>query len=158
MAKTDGDGRKIVASNRKARHDYEIVDTYECGIVLKGSEVKSLRAGQVQLKDAYGEFRGADLWLENMHIAPYQFARGGGHDPERPRKLLLHKYELDRLLGKVNEAGLTLVPLSIYFTHGLAKVELALGKGRRRYDKRQAIRAREEKREMDRAIGRARRR
>lgn len=157
MAKADDDGRKIVASNRKARHNYDIVDTYECGIVLKGSEVKSLRAGQVQLKDAYAEFRGADLWLENMHIAPYQFARGGGHDPERPRKLLLHKYELDRLLGKVNEAGLTLVPLSIYFTHGLAKVEMALGKGRRRYDKRQAIRAREEKREMDRAMGRARR-
>lgn len=158
MAKADDDGRKIVASNRKARHDYDIVDTYECGIVLRGSEVKSLRAGQVQLKDAYAEFRGADLWLENMHIAPYQFARGGGHDPERARKLLLHKFELQRLLGKVNEAGLTLVPLSIYFTHGLAKVELALGKGRRRYDKRQAIRAREEKREMDRAMGRARRR
>jgi SsrA-binding protein len=158
MAKADGEGRKIVASNRKARHDYEIVDTYECGIVLKGSEVKSLRAGQVQLKDAYAEFRGGDLWLENMHIAPYQFARGGGHDPERARKLLLHKHELERLIGKINEAGLTLVPLSIYFTHGLAKVEMALGKGRRRYDKRQAIRAREEKREMDRAIGRARRR
>jgi SsrA-binding protein len=158
MAKGEGDGRKIVATNRKARHDYDIVDTYECGIVLKGSEVKSLRAGQVQLKDAYAEFRGNDLWLENMHIAPYQFARGGGHDPERARKLLLHKHELIRLIGKVNEAGLTLVPLSIYFTHGLAKVELALGKGRRRYDKRQAIRAREEKREMDRAMGRARRR
>jgi SsrA-binding protein len=158
MAKPDGDGRKIVATNRKARHDYDIVDTYECGIVLKGSEVKSLRAGQVQLKDAYADFRGTDLWLENMHIAPYQFARGGGHDPERARKLLLHKHELQRLIGKINEAGLTLVPLSVYFTHGLAKVEMALGKGRRRYDKRQAIRAREEKREMDRAIGRARRR
>lgn len=158
MAKEGVDGRKIVASNRKARHDYDIVDTYECGIVLKGSEVKSLRAGQVQLKDAYADFRGAELWLENMHIAPYQFARGGGHEPERARKLLLHKQELGRLIGKINEAGLTLVPLSVYFTHGLAKVEMALGRGRRNYDKRQAIRAREEKREMDRAIGRARRR
>ncbi len=145
------DGRKVVASNRKARHDYDRLESVECGIVLTGSEVKSLRAGQVVLKDAYAEIRGAEMWLLSLHIAPYQFARGGGHDPERPRKLLLHRREIERLIGKVNEQGLTLIPMSIYFAHGLAKVEIALARGRRTYDKRQAIREREEKREMDRA-------
>lgn len=151
MAKADGDGRKIVASNRKARHDYEIVDTYECGIVLKGSEVKSLRAGQVQLKDAYAAIRRGELWLESAHIAPYGFAREGGHDPERPRKLLMKRREIDRLVGRVNEQGLTLIPLSVYFTHGLAKVEMALAKGRRSYDKRRKIVDRQQEREMQRA-------
>jgi SsrA-binding protein len=145
------DGRKIVASNRKARHDYDLLETLECGVILTGSEVKSLRAGQVVLKDAYAEIRGGEMWLYSLHIAPYQFARGGGHDPERPRKLLLHRREIERLIGKVNEQGLTLIPTSIYFSHGLAKVEIALARGRRKYDKRQAIREREEKREMDRA-------
>ena len=147
----DNKGRKVVASNRRARRNYEVLDTYECGIALLGSEVKSLRAGQVQLKDAYGEIRGNEIWLRNVHIAPYQFARDGGHDPERPRKLLLHRRQIQRLIGKVVEAGQTLVPLSIYFVHGLAKVELALAKGRTTYDKRQAIKEREMKREMDRA-------
>ncbi len=147
-------GRKVVASNRRARHNYEILDTFECGIVLLGSEVKSLRNGQAQIKDAYASFRGMELWLEHMHIAPYRFAREGGHDPERARKLLLHRKEIERLIGKVNEGGLTLVPLSIYFSHGLAKVELALARGRRRYDKRQKIRERTERREMDRAVRR----
>ena len=157
MAKPDtSSGRKGVASNRRARRNFSILDTYECGIALIGSEVKSLRAGQVQLKDAYGAIRGSEIWLENLHIAPYSFARDGGHDPERPRKLLLHKREIDRLIGKVNEAGLTLVPLSIYFTHGLAKVELALAKGRSTYDKRQSIKEREMQREMDRATRRRR--
>jgi SsrA-binding protein len=152
MAKNEkAAGRKVAASNRRARRNYSILDTFECGIVLTGSEVKSLRAGQVQLKDAYGDVRGTEIWLENLHIAPYSFARDGGHDPERPRKLLLHRREIERLIGKVNEAGLTLVPLSIYFTHGLAKVELALARGRNTYDKRQAIKEREMKREMDRA-------
>jgi SsrA-binding protein len=145
------DGRKVVASNRKARHDYDRLESVECGIVLTGSEVKSLRAGQVVLKDAYAEIRGGEMWLLSLHIAPYQFARGGGHDPERPRKLLLHRREIERLIGKVNEQGLTLIPMSVYFAHGLAKVEIALARGRRTYDKRQAIREREEKREMDRA-------
>jgi len=145
------DGRKIVASNRKARHDYDRLETIECGIMLTGSEVKSLRSGQVVLKDAYAEIRGGEMWLLSLHIAPYQFARGGGHDPERQRKLLLHKREIERLLGRVNEQGLTLIPMEIYFSHGLAKVELALARGRRTYDKRQAIREREEKREMERA-------
>lgn len=143
--------RKVVASNRRARHDYEIVDTFECGIVLRGSEVKSLRDAQVQLKDAYADIRDGEVWLERAHIAPYSFAVGGGHDPERPRKLLLHRREIDRLIGKVNEVGLTLIPLQIYFKGGKAKVELALAKGRRTYDKRQKIRERMEKREMDRA-------
>ena len=144
-------GRKVVASNRRARRNFDILDTYEWGIALTGSEVKSLRAGQVQLKDAYGDIRGNEIWLRNLHIAPYVFARDGGHDPERPRKLLLRRREINRLIGKVNEVGLTLVPLSIYFTHGLAKVELALARGRTTYDKRQAIKEREMQREMDRA-------
>lgn len=147
-------GHKVVATNRKARHDYEIVDTFECGIVLRGSEVKSLRDAQVQLKDAYADIRDGEVWLERAHIAPYSFAIGGGHDPERPRKLLLHRREIDRLLGKVNEVGLTLIPLQIYFKGGRAKVELALAKGRRTYDKRQKIRERMQKREMDRARSR----
>ena len=144
-------GRKVVATNRKARHDYDILDTFECGIVLTGSEVKSLRDAQVQLKDAYADIRDGEVWLERAHIAPYGFAVGGGHDPERPRKLLLHRREIDRLLGKVNEVGLTLIPLQVYFKEGRAKVELGLAKGRRSYDKRQKIRERMEKREMDRA-------
>jgi SsrA-binding protein len=144
-------GRKVVATNRKARHDYEIIDTFECGIVLRGSEVKSLRDAQVQLKDAYADIRDGEVWLERAHVAPYGFAAGGGHDPERSRKLLLHRREIDRLIGKVNEVGLTLIPLQIYFKEGKAKVELALAKGRRSYDKRQKIRERMERREMERA-------
>jgi len=144
-------GRKTVASNRRARHDYEIVDSFEAGIALLGSEVKSLRAGQVQLKDAYGDIRDGELWLENMHIAPYGFSRDGGHDPERPRKLLMHRREIDRLLGRVREQGLTLVPLSVYFSEGKAKVELALARGKASRDKRRAIVERQQKREIDRA-------
>lgn len=150
MAK-EKSGRKVVVSNRRARHDYEILDTFECGIALLGSEVKSLRAGQVQLKDAYGEVRDRELWLYNAHIAPYDFARGGGHEPDRPRKLLMHRRQIDSVAGRVAQDGLTLVPLSIYFSHGLAKVELALAKGIRGFDKRQKIKEREQKREMDRA-------
>lgn len=153
--RTDG-ARKVVASNRRARHDYDILETFECGLVLRGSEVKSLRAAQVQLKDAYAEVRGGELWLHSAHIAPYKFARDGGHDPERPRKLLLHRREIERLIGKINEQGLTLIPLSIYFTKGLAKVEMALARGRRTIDKRRSIKEREMKREMDRARGRRR--
>ena len=145
---------RVVATNRKARHNFDILDTFECGIVLKGSEVKSLRAAQVQLKDGYGEIRRGELWLENIHIAPYSFARDGGHDPGRSRKLLLRRREIDRLLGKVNEQGLTIVPLKIYFTRGLAKVEMALARGRRTYDKRRRLKEREQRREMDRARSR----
>jgi SsrA-binding protein len=149
--------RKVVARNRKARHDYEVLDTFEAGLQLLGSEVKSLRAASAQIKDGFVLIRGGEAWLENVHIAPYQFAREGGHEPERSRKLLLKRNEIDRLGGTLAEKGLTLVPLSIYFVRGLAKVELGLVKGRRSYDKRQAIRQREEKREMDRATRRARR-
>ena len=120
-------------------------------MVLRGSEVKSLRAGQVQLKDAYASLHGGELWLENAHIAPYSFAAEGGHDPERARKLLLHRREIDRLTGKINEQGLTLVPLQIYFVNGLAKIEIALAKGRHTYDKRKKLIEKQQKREMDRA-------
>ncbi len=144
-------GRKVVTTNRRARHDYEIVETFDCGMVLTGSEIKSIRSGQVQLKDAYAEIRGGEVWLNNAHIAPYQFAREGGHDPERARKLLLHGREISRLIGKVKESGLTLIPLSMYLSNGYAKVELALARGRRTVDKRHRIREREQQREMDRA-------
>lgn len=144
-------GRKIVISNKQARRNYDILETFEAGIVLVGSEVKSLRASQAELKDAYAAFRGGELWLENMHIAPYSFARAGGHDPERPRKLLMKKREIQRLIGRIAEQGLTLVPLNVYFTHGLAKVELGLGKGRRTVDRRRKIKEREMQREMQRA-------
>ncbi len=150
-ADNGGTGRKVVASNRRARHDYEIIDTIEAGLVLEGSEVKSLRAGNANLKDSFAMLRGGEMWLENMHIAPYSFARDGGHLPERPRKLLMHRREIDRVASTMAEKGLTLVPLALYFRDGRAKVELALARGRRSYDKRQAIREREERRDMDRA-------
>lgn len=143
-------GRKVVASNRRARHDYEILDTFEAGMVLKGSEVKSLRAGQVQLKDSYAEIKDGELWLQRLHIGPYSHASVDAHEPERRRKLLLHRREIDRLTGRINEQGLTLVPLQVYFTHGLAKVELALAKGKRRYDKRKKLAEKEHRREMER--------
>jgi SsrA-binding protein len=144
-------GHKVVATNRKARYNYEILDTFEVGIVLLGSEVKSLRDAQIQLKDSYASIRGGEVWLENAHIAPYQCAEGGGHDPERPRKLLLHRREIDRLYGRIKEESLTLVPLQVYFKNGRAKVELGLGKGKRTRDKRRDIINRQQKREMDRA-------
>jgi SsrA-binding protein len=149
--------RRIVATNRKARHDFDILETYEAGLSLLGSEVKSMRAGNVDLKDAYASIRDGEAWLEQVHIAPYPFARDGGHEPGRPRKLLMHRREIDRLAGMLAEKGLTLVALSIYFTNGKAKVELGLARGRRTIDKRRAIRDREEQREMDRAARRARR-
>ncbi len=144
-------GRKVVATNRKARFNYEILDTFEAGMVLLGSEVKSLRAGQCQLKDSYADVRDGEIWLENAHISPYQFAEDGGHAPERPRKLLLHRREIDRLFGRIREEGLTLVPMVIYFVNGKAKVELGLGKGKKRHDKRQSIIERRQKREIARA-------
>ncbi|MDK1019410.1 MAG: SsrA-binding protein SmpB [Actinomycetota bacterium] len=143
--------RKVVATNRKARYNYEILDTFEAGMVLRGSEVKSLRAGQVQLKDSYASIRGGEVWLESVHIAPYSFAEDGGHDPERPRKLLLHRREIDRLFSRIREEGLTLVPLQVYFRDGRAKVELGLARGKRTRDKRQSIVERQQKREMERA-------
>lgn len=144
-------GRKVVATNRQARFNYEILDTFEAGMALLGSEVKSLRAGQAQLKDSYADIRGGEVWLESAHISPYKFAEDGGHDPERPRKLLMHRREIDRLFGRIREEGLTLVPTQIYFTDGKAKIELALAKGKKQHDKRQSIVERQQKREMDRA-------
>lgn len=139
---------KIVCQNRKARHDYFILNEYEAGMVLVGTEVKSLRLGQANLKDSYANVRGGEVFLYNMHIGTYPFAAHGNHDPVRPRKLLLHKDEIKRLTGKVKEKGQTLIPLQVYFKEGKAKVTLALAKGKRKYDKRQAIRKRDEEREL----------
>jgi len=154
-----GQATKVVASNRKARHDYEILDVIEAGIALLGTEVKSCRAGQVVLKDAYARVEGGEVWLYNAHIAPFGLADGfGGHEPERRRKLLVHRREADDLAGQTQQQSLTLIPLSVYFRDGRVKVELALGRGRRSYDKRQAIAERDAKREADRDMARARRR
>jgi len=146
-----------IADNRRARHDYQVLDTVEAGLVLQGSEVKSLRLGQVQLADAYARLTDGELWLEGVHIAPYQFAAGvGAHDPDRRRKLLLHRDEIDKLAARLTQERLTLVPLRLYFRDGRAKVELALARGRQKGDKRQAIAERDSKREMERALGRQR--
>jgi SsrA-binding protein len=148
-------GTKLIASNRRARHDYSILDTVEAGLMLRGSEVKSLRAGHVQLADAFARIRDGEVWMEGVHIAPYQFAHGvGAHEPDRPRKLLLHKGEIDRLKARVDTERVALVPLSLYFKDGRAKVELAVAKGRTKGDKRQAIAERDSQREIDRALGR----
>lgn len=148
---------KVIASNRKARHDYTILDTVEAGLVLRGSEVKSLREGQVQLADAYARLVNGEVWLEGVHISPYQFAHGvGAHDPNRPRKLLLHRAEVDKLAARLNQERLALIPLRLYFVEGRAKVELGVARGRRKSDKRQAIAERDSQREIERALGRHR--
>ena len=146
-------GPRPVATNRKARHDYDVLDTYECGIALEGSEVKSLRDGKVQLRDSYARVQNGEVWLHGVHIAPYAYAHGrDGHDPDRPRKLLLHRREIDQLAGRTQQESLTLVPLAIYFKENKAKVELALARGRKRYDKRQAMAERDAGREAARAL------
>lgn len=151
-------GSNVVATNRRARHDYDVIETFECGIALVGSEVKSLRDHKVQLKDSYARVVDGEMWLLGMHVSPYAYATGlDGHEPERRRKLLLHRGEIDRLAGRVQQESLTLVPLSVYFKEGKAKVELALARGRRRYDKRQAIASRDAAREAERAMARGRR-
>ena len=142
---------KIIAQNRKARYNYHFDDVFEAGMVLKGTEVKSLRQGRVNLKDSYARIKQGEIFVHQMHISPYPFAHYDNHDPLRPRKLLLHKREIKRLYGKVNEQGYTLIPLKIYFKSGKVKLELALAKGKRQYDKREAIRKRDEKRDLDRA-------
>ena len=141
---------KIIAQNRKARRDYFIVDEYEAGLVLKGTEVKSLRQGRANLKDSYARIKDGEVFVYQLHIAPYPFAHYDNHDPLRPRKLLLHKHEIKRLYGKVNEKGHTLVPLRLYFKRGKVKITLALAKGKRKYDKREAIRRRDEQRLLQR--------
>jgi SsrA-binding protein len=157
-SKVDADGRLVVATHRRARFEYEILDTFEAGIVLTGPEVKSLRAGHANLGDAFATIHRGEAWLEKLHISPYEPAtRDNPADPQRRRKLLLHRLEIDRLDGKVAERGLTLVPLSIYFKKGRAKVELALARGKHRHDKRETIRRREQDREAQRAMRRHRR-
>jgi len=152
------EGEKVVATNRRARFDYAIEDSWEAGIVLTGSEVKSLRDANVNLSDAYAQPRGAELFLVNCRIGEYAQAAHFGHAPLRDRKLLLNRNEIERIRGKVEQRGYTLVPLRLYFRGGWAKVELGLGKGRAHEDRRDAIAERETRREMDRAMGRARRR
>ena len=150
-------GKKIIATNRRARHDYGIVDEIECGIVLTGSEVKALREGHVQIADAFARIIQGQVWLDGMHIPPYQFAHGvGAHDPNRARKLLLHRREIERIAAEIKREHLTMVPLSLYFKDGRVKVELGLGRGRKKADKRQVIAERDSQREIQRALGRQR--
>jgi SsrA-binding protein len=147
---------KVVSTNRRARRNFTVVETVEAGLALLGSEVKSLREGRLDLKDSYALIKNGEAYLVGAYIAPYEFAREGGHDPERERKLLLHRREIDRIGGQVAEKGLTLVPLQVYFKEGKAKVELGLAKGKTSYDKRETIKERDHEREMDRAVARAR--
>ncbi len=148
----DTPARHIVARNRKARHEFHVLDEYEAGIVLKGTEVKSVRAGHVAFRDSFARVEGGEVFLYALHISPYEQANRWNVDPERVRKLLLHRSEIRKLTGKVEEKGLTLVPLEIYFVRGHAKVRLALAKGRKTYDKREKIKERTQKREADRAM------
>ena len=145
-------GTKTIATNRRARFDYEVIDTYEAGLALLGSEVKILRAGQVDLKDSYAHVHRGEMWLVGVRIAPYEYARDGGHEPERERKLLLHKREIERIGSLLAEKGLTLLPLRLYFKGGKVKVELGIARGKARRDKRETIKRRQAEREMDRAM------
>ena len=151
-AREDRSGDRTVATNRRARREYEFLETFEAGIVLQGSEVKSLREGKAQLSEAYARVDDGELWLFQLHIPPWQFATGvGAHDPDRKRKLLVHRSQIDELMGKTQQQSLTLIPAKLYFRDGRAKVELALAKGRRLYDKRNVIMARDAEREAARA-------
>ena len=147
-----GAGEKLVASNRRAHHDFDILETHEAGLVLRGTEVKALRDSRADLKESYARIEGNEAWLLGLHISPYAQGNRANHDPLRPRKLLLHRGEINRLLGKIMEKGLTLVPLRLYFKQGRAKIELGLARGRKTLDKRHAIREREERREVARAL------
>ena len=141
-----------IATNRQASYRYDLLDRLEAGIVLEGTEVKSLRGGQAQIKDGYADIREGELWLHNVHIPPYGPAARDNHEPERPRKLLAHRREIERLVGRIQERGLTLVPTRIYFSGPRAKVEIALARGKDRFDKRESIRTRETQRDMERAL------
>jgi SsrA-binding protein len=145
-------GRKMIAQNRKARHDFHVEDVYEAGIVLTGTEVKSLRAGRASLVDGYAVIKDGEAWLMGVHIPEYTEGTWTNHEPRRPRKLLLHRLEIERLIGKTKESGLTLVPLRLYFKDGKAKVEIGLARGKRQHDKRQALAERQASREMARAL------
>ncbi len=143
-------GTKLIVSNRKARHEYEVLDAREVGIVLQGTEVKSLRNGKANLQDAFARFSGGELWLHNLHISPYDQGNRFNHEPLRPRKLLLHRRELRKLIGQVEQKGLTLVPLDLHFRRGVAKVTLALARGKKLHDKRDDVRRRDAEREIER--------
>ena len=145
---------KVVATNRKARHNYFLTDTYEAGISLKGSEIKSIRAGQISIKEAYVQIENQEAWLLNAHIAPYEQASYLGHSPRRKRKLLLHRKEIDRLWDAVRKKGISIVPTRVYLKNGRAKIEIAVGRGKKQYDKRQEIAKRDAQREIDRNIKR----
>jgi SsrA-binding protein len=147
-------GRKLIAQNRKARHDYAIEDVLEAGMVLVGTEVKSLRAGRASLVDAFATVRDGEIWLENLHIAEYTEGTWTNHEPRRRRKLLLHRSEIEKLIRTTKESGFTLVPLSMYFKDGRVKVELAVGRGKKAYDKRQTLATRDAQREIERTTGR----
>ena len=147
-------GRKVVASNRKARHDYAILDTYEAGMALTGTEVKSLRLGRASLTDAFAEETNGEIFLRGLHIPEYTQGTWTNHEPRRVRKLLLNRDEIRKMQGKLRDDGITLIPLSVYFNNGYAKVELALAKGKRSYDKRQDLAARDAQKEINRAVGR----
>jgi SsrA-binding protein len=144
--------KKILTENRKARHDYFIDDEYEAGMVLLGTEVKSLRLGRVNLKDSYAKIKNGEVFVHQMHIGQYPFAHYDNHDPLRPRKLLLHNHEIKKLIGKVQEKGYSLIPVRVYFKNGKVKMSLALARGKRKYDKRESIRNRDEKRDMERSL------
>ena len=148
----DKGGKKIICVNKRARFDYAIDEMFEAGLVLQGTEVKSLRAGRATLKDSYAEVRDGEMFLLHAHINQYEQANRFNHEPERPRKLLLHKREIHRLAGKTQERGLTLIPTRMYFSRGKAKVELGLGKGKRQYDKRQDMKRRDAQRDIARAL------
>ena len=148
-------GRSLIAQNRKARHDYAILDTYEAGVALVGTEVKSLRLGRASLVEAYATVDDGEVWLRGLNIPEYTLGSWTNHEPRRTRKLLLHKAEIERLIGKIREGGLTLVPLSLYFSDGKVKCELALARGKRSYDKRSDLAKRDANREIQRAYGRA---
>lgn len=153
VGKSGSEGRHVVLQNRRARHEYTILETFEAGLVLAGTEVKSLRNGKANLQDAFGKIENGEAWLYNMHIAPYELGTRWNQDPRRPRKLLLHRREIDRLGGLVERKGYALIPLSVYFKHGYAKVELAVAVGKKLYDKREAIAKRDAAREAARELG-----
>ena len=152
MSKNNGDGRKIITDNRKARYLYELLETYQAGIELQGTEVKSIRAGRVNMQDGYALVRNGEAWLINVHISPYETSAYFNHEPRRTRKLLLHRQEINKLIGLVEQKGLTLVPTKMYFKNGLVKVEIAVGRGKKLHDKRETMKQRDDKRQMERAM------
>ncbi|WP_008312408.1 SsrA-binding protein SmpB [Leptolyngbya sp. PCC 6406] len=153
MAEYSEDGYKLISDNRQARHEYEILETFEAGVELRGTEVKSIRAGKVNLRDGYAVIRDAQIWLNNVHISPHDTTnKVYNHDPVRSRRLLLHREEIRKLIGKVEQQGLTLVPLKIYLKQGWVKVYIALAKGKKLYDKRESLKRKQDKREVERAL------